>query len=143
MEGKTIIENFLKKWHECVGEKNIDKVEKLISNDVKFISPVVYKLKTDKIILLKVLTWILEIIKDFNYIQTFYNYEDLTIVLLFEGKIIERKTGRLIDVQGVDLIKLNKEGLLTELRVMVRPLNATLELAEEMKGRFLKLSSKF
>ena len=101
------------------------------------------KLKTDKIILLKVLTWILEIIKDFNYIQTFYNYEDLTIVLLFEGKIIERKTGRLIDVQGVDLIKLNKEGLLTELRVMVRPLNATLELAEEMKGRFLKLSSKF
>ena len=140
MEGKKIIESFLKNWHEVIKEKDYNKLDKLINKEIRFESPVVYKLKSDKVIVLHILQWILDMIKNFTYIQEFYNYEDLSLVLLFEGKICEKDTNRLIDIQGVDLIKLNKEGQVQELKVMIRPLNSILALKDEMGKR---LAAKF
>jgi len=141
MEKKKIIEDFIINWHDVIKTKDFEKLEKLMAFDVSFISPVVYNIKADKNVVLHICKWIIDIIKGFNYTQEFYNYDELSLTLLFQGKIAEKDTGRLIEIQGVDLIKLNEKGQVTELRVMMRPLRSVLALREEMGKRLL--SAKF
>jgi hypothetical protein len=137
-----IIQNFIKNWISSVDKKDHSEIEKLFSDKVTFISPIVYSQYKDKMIIFKILKWIIEIIQEFKYLETYYNNENLTVTLFFDGKIKEKKSGKFINIQGVDLIKLDENGKITELRVMLRPLNATMELASEMKNRMLSLKSK-
>jgi hypothetical protein len=131
---------FIKYWKESVKNKDFKKIESLFTKESIFISPIVHKPITEKFKVYKILSWIIEIIKDFQYIEEYKNEDNLSVCLLFKGKILEKKTNKLIDVEGVDLFRLDRNGKIIELKVMLRPLNSTIEVSNEMKNRLLNLS---
>ena len=53
---------------------------------------------------------------------------------------VVRRVGDL-SVEGVDFFKLNEQGKVTELKVMLRPLNAAMTLAETMKAHFAGMTA--
>ena len=64
----------------------------------------------------------------FEYVHRFEN-ED-SAALIFRSKVGGR------DVDGLDLLQFDSDGLITELKVMVRPLSATMALKQAMGERF-------
>lgn len=81
-----------------------------------------------------ILTWILEIVEGFHYTATVTNPATLQVALVFAGKHKD------LQIEGVDLIQLNEEGKITELKVMLRPLKATLAIADTMKEKLQTLA---
>ncbi len=65
--------------------------------------------------------------EDFRYVQQFER--DDSAALIFEARVGDK------EVQGLDLLRFDDEGLVTELTVMVRPLSAALALADAMRAK--------
>ena len=55
--------------------------------------------------------------------------------MIFEGRV-KNKKGNYLKVEGIDLITLNENGKIIELKVMIRPMNALIEVATQMKQKF-------
>ena len=83
-------------------------------------------------------------VENFEYkpSQFYYNPKELRVALVFYGDVKDPKTNKYYKLQGIDLIKLNENGKIVELKVMVRPLNTLIALANEMKAKFLKSKNK-
>jgi hypothetical protein len=74
---------------------------------------------------------VLRVFSDFRYTDELSG-ADGTEVLVFEAMVGDR------EVQGIDLLRVNADGLIADFTVMVRPLSATLALRDAM-GRELGL----
>lgn len=141
MSGRKIVTDFVEKWHQAVKTHDAN-VLNMFAPDSTFFSPVVHTPANDQQYIKQVLSWVIEIIEDFHYkgIELFNDdINNLRVGLVFGGKVKDKRSKKYLDVEGIDLFKLNKNGQITELRVMLRPLNATIILAQEMKSRFKKL----
>jgi len=122
--------NFLKSWHEVVANKDHEKLDSLLADDVVFYSPVVHTPQQGKLITKMYLMGAAESLqKEFEYKKTII--DGLHGVLEFRCMIDE------ISVEGVDIIELTEEGLVKSFKVMVRPLKAVHKIHERM-GEMLK-----
>ena len=65
---------------------------------------------------------------DFHYVHRFEN--DDAAALIFKASVGDR------EVDGLDLLSFDEEGLITEMKVMVRPMSGLNELAAAMGERF-------
>ena len=133
---------FVKQWEHCVKHRDMKAADKLFAHNASFTSPVVHTPSKDPIYIRRILTWVTEIIEGFHYkgIELMNDdINDLRVGLVFGGKCKDKNNEKHLDVEGIDLFKLNKNGQITELRVMLRPLNATICLAQQMRSRFMKL----
>jgi hypothetical protein len=91
-------------------------------------------------------TLTLEIVGNFTYRASYTDPENLGVVLLFSGTRRNSSSNlagkhKNVEVEGADFIRLNPEGKVVELKVMLRPLKATMTVGEEMKKRFQALTS--
>jgi hypothetical protein len=68
-----------------------------------------------------------EVFEEFRYVDHFER--DGGAALIFEAKVVDR------ELQGLDLLAYDDEGLVKELTVMIRPLSGLLALGEEMRKR--------
>ena len=68
-----------------------------------------------------------EVFEDFHYVNQL-DGEDLHI-LVFRARVGD------IPLEGVDLLKVNSEGLVREFTVMIRPLEAIRAIGQEMARR--------
>jgi hypothetical protein len=49
---------FMEKWHQAISERSLEKVENLLAPDIQLISPIAFKIYTDRnYILLLHLKW--------------------------------------------------------------------------------------
>ena len=128
MKSSTINE-----WHQIVAEKNIVKLEKLLDENVVFHSPVVHTPQQGKKITLLYLKAAFEVFFDdsFSYIKEIE--DDHSAVLEFTLEIDG------IIVNGVDMIQWNKDGKITEFKVMLRPLKAVHLIHQKMGALLEKL----
>ena len=78
------------------------------------------------------MVWLGEIIENFSYAHFYIDPQTLGVVLLFQG------THKGKPVEGANFFKLNEEGKVTELKVMLRP--TTMAIGVEMKKRFRALT---
>jgi hypothetical protein len=132
------VDNFITEWKKGVIEENHDIIESLFAEKAQFCSPVVNQIYKDKKIIFQILKWIIKIFgKDFKYTQEYTNQKEMTVCLLFESNIKDPKSNKMLKVEGVDLFKLDENGKVIELKVMLRPLNSTLIIANQMKNNFL------
>jgi hypothetical protein len=67
---------------------------------------------------------LLEVWKDLRYVAELSG--DGLVGLIFDARAGAR------DVRGIDLLRIDEDGLITEITVMVRPLTGLQALAEEM-----------
>jgi hypothetical protein len=105
-------------WHRLVRERDVSGLEALLADEVVFYSPVVHTPQVGKGIAKTYLGAALHVLSNdsFHYVRELV--EERGAVLEFQVELDG------ITVNGVDMIKWNEAGKLTEFKVMIRPLKA-------------------
>lgn len=116
-------------FRQAVEAGDLDTVVALLRDDVVFHSPVVFQPYEGRKALRPILAAVLEVFEDFRYVREIGAAEAREHALIFAARVGDK------DIEGCDFIRLDEAGLIKELTVMVRPLSATLTLAEKMKAR--------
>ena len=114
------------KWHAYMETPSADALSEMLHDDVTFISPVVFTPQQGKA---KTMQYLLSAGLVFNDTKFRYVKEvetDDRLVMEFEAEIDGKY------VNGVDIIDFDADGLITEFKVMVRPLQAVNMLWEKM-----------
>ena len=101
----------------------------LFREDVVFRSPVVFTPYQGREALRHILAAVMEVFEDFRYTREIGADDALDHALVLEARAGDKK------LEGCDFIQVDEAGAIKELTVMVRPLSATLTLAEMMKAR--------
>ena len=113
-------------WHDIVSKRDAIGLADLLADDVVFYSPVVHTPQIGKEITTMYLTAALHVFgnKTFRYVREVVGENDA--VLEFETEIDG------ITVNGVDMIRWNSDGKITEFKVMLRPLKAVNIIHQKM-----------
>lgn len=113
-------------WHRIAKDRNVAGLDTVLADNVVFLSPVVHTPQVGKAITKAYLSAALLVLNNesFHYLREIVGERDA--VLEFESVIDG------ITVNGVDLIKWNDAGQITEFKVMVRPLKAVNMLHQKM-----------
>ena len=113
-------------WHNIVEKRDAQGLDALLADEAVFHSPVVHTPQVGKAITKKYLTAAFHVFfnESFRYVRELQGNRDA--VLEFEVQLDG------ITVNGVDMIKWNDAGKITEFKVMLRPLKAVNLIHEKM-----------
>ena len=113
-------------WHQVAKDRDVEALYNLLHDDAVFHSPVVHKPQIGKVITGKYLSAALHVFfnDSFKYVREVHG--EGNGILEFEVEI------QGIAVNGVDMIKWDESGLITEFKVMVRPLKAVNVIHQNM-----------
>jgi len=113
-------------WHRLVKERDVKGLDGLLAEDAVFYSPVVHTPQVGKAITKKYLTAAFHVFfnETFRYVRELIDTRDA--VLEFQVELEG------ITVNGVDMIKWNDAGKITEFKVMLRPLKAVNLIHQKM-----------
>jgi SnoaL-like protein len=104
-------------------------VPDVLAEDIQFKSPVVFAPYQGREVVGLILTeGAMNVFEDFHYTHRFE--EDDSAALIFEAKVGDR------ELQGMDLLRFDADGRVSELTVMVRPKSGVLALADAMAREF-------
>jgi len=123
----------LARWHEIVAAQDAARLEEIVHPEARFVSPAVFKPYEGRETLLLILQTVMGVFQDFAYHRECASADGRSVVLEFSAKVGDRM------VDGIDFIAFDEAGLITEFKVMIRPLSGLQALAEEMGRRFAPL----
>ena len=112
---------------EAIEAGDITALGALLADDVLFRSPAVYKPYQGRETVLGLLGVVAQVFENFRY-RAEWNDGDTTI-LFFEANVGDR------ELQGVDILEHNADGLVEEFTVMIRPLSGLQALAGTIQAR--------
>jgi hypothetical protein len=115
-------------WHRFVASGDRDLLASLLSEHIVFRSPFVQSPIPGRDATLLVLTTVAQIFENFRYHRTFIGGSH-DVALEFAADISKWQ------LKGIDLIRFNEAGEMTEFEVMIRPIKALAALGEEMGNR--------
>ncbi len=115
-------------FRAAVEAQDIDAATALLHDDVVFRSPAVFKPYEGVAAVSYLLRTVFAVFEDFRYTDELRGDEG-THALVFEARVGDRR------LQGLDLIREDADGRITELTVMVRPASGLAALAQEMAAR--------
>jgi hypothetical protein len=111
----------------AVEARDLDGMRAALAQDVVLHSPVTFRAFEGRDVVGHVLSTVAGVFEDFRY--TDHVREGPTSILVFRARVGER------EVDGIDLVRENADGLIEDFTVMVRPLSGLTALAEEMGRR--------
>jgi hypothetical protein len=117
----------LARWHQFVATKDVALLNEILAENVRLHSPFVWKPKEGRAAAIAILSTVMNVFEDFHYVREIAGERDL--VLEFAARIGD------LQLRGVDLITFDDDGLMVDFEVMVRPGNALMALAEQMRAR--------
>ncbi|QNK68690.1 nuclear transport factor 2 family protein [Variovorax sp. PAMC26660] len=119
-------------WHRLVKERDLAGLDALLDDEAVFHSPVVHKPQVGKSITKKYLSAAFQVFfnESFRYVRELKGAHDA--VLEFELELDG------IVINGVDMIKWNEAGRITEFKVMLRPLKAVNLIHQKMGAQLLQ-----
>ena len=122
----------IEEWHNFVKTKNINILDRILSEEVVFYSPAVHTPQVGKQITKKYLLTAAEVLfkENFKYVSEVKGNE--IAICEFECNIDE------IYINGIDIITWNGSNQITSFKVMVRPLKGLMILKEKMANILLK-----
>ena len=120
----------IEQWHQIVRSRDMAALDRLLADDVVFVSPVVHTPQPGKAITTKYLQAALQVLNNdsFSYLNEWCGAD--SAVLEFQSTVDG------IVINGIDMIGWNDAGRINRFKVMVRPLKAMNKLHEHM-GRML------
>ena len=118
-------------FRRAVESGDVDGVLALVSPDVVFNSPVVYRPYQGREVLGVILRAVMRVFKEFRYEREIGAEGAGDHALLFSARVGDRQ------LQGCDFLHFGRDGLIEELTVMVRPRSAALALAVAMNAEGL------
>lgn len=98
-----------------------------IADDVEFRSPAVYKPYKGKEQVDGILRLVATVFENFRYVDEWR--DGRTTILFFEASVGER------ELQGIDILEENEDGLVERFTVMIRPLSGLQAVAATMAER--------
>ncbi|MGO9932689.1 MAG: nuclear transport factor 2 family protein [Steroidobacteraceae bacterium] len=116
----------IQEWHRLVDERDTPGLDALLADEAIFYSPVVHTPQVGKAITKKYLEAAFQVFfnESFRYVRELSGERDA--VLEFEVELDG------IAINGVDMIKWNNSGKITEFKVMLRPLKAVNLIHQKM-----------
>ena len=116
-------------FRTAVEARDLDAMVGLLTEDVSFRSPVVFKPYQGRAAVAPILGAVLEVFEDFRYVREIGAADAADHALVFQAAIGGR------EIEGCDFLHADEHGSITELTVMIRPLSAVVALAEAMSAR--------
>jgi SnoaL-like domain len=124
----------LDRWHEMVKARDFSQLHELLADNAIFRSPLAHSPYQGAQVVSRILNAALLTFSDFEYEREFSS-DAWNLGLEFRAKVDDRA------VKGIDLIRFDQQGKITEFEVMVRPMSGLAKLGEHMNakvGPFLK-----
>ena len=116
----------LERWHAICEERNPAALDTLIAENAVFFSPVVYTPQAGKAKVIGYLKAAAEILfnDSFRYVRELRGTDEamLEFTVTIEG----------IEVNGIDLIRFDEDGMIVDFAVLARPPNAVAALKDAM-----------
>jgi len=106
----------------------VDSVLELVSPDIVFNSPVVFRPYRGREALDVILRAVTRVVQDFRFEREIGAEGASDQALMFRARVGDR------ELHGCDFLHIGADGLIDEFTVMVRPLTAALAFAEAMKA---------
>jgi len=122
----------LSTWHDILEARDPSRLGEILAEDCVFHSPVVHTPQAGRELTALYLTGAMHVFNDsFRYLKEVVDAPHA--VLEFSCRLDD------IDINGVDIITVNAAGLISEFKVMVRPLKAVNLLHERMRAMLEQL----
>ena len=106
---------------------DVEAVAALLSEDVVFRSPAVYRPYRGREVVVALLGVVAQVFENFRYVNEWR--DENTTILSFEANVGDR------ELQGVDILEEGADGLVESFTVMVRPLSGLQALAAVVTAR--------
>jgi hypothetical protein len=113
----------------ALAARDVDAAVALLSDDVVFRSPVVFKPYHGRDAVALILHAVSRVFEDFRYTREIGAPDAADHALVFQARIGD------FEIEGCDFLHLDDDGAIDELTVMVRPLTGTHALADAMKAQ--------
>ena len=108
----------IKSWHQLLSRRDTTGLENLLADDAVFHSPIVHTPQRGKDVTALYLSAAFQVLinDSFHYVREVEGANDavLEFAVVIDG----------VQVNGVDMIRWNAEGKITDFKVMVRPMKA-------------------
>jgi hypothetical protein len=117
----------------AIEARDVDALRALFADDIVFKSPVAFHPYTGRDTVVELLTHVMEVFTDFRYVDELAG--DGTHALVFTAGVSGRA------VEGLDHLRFDEAGLVSEFTVMVRPFSGVIALAEAMGPRVAHLAT--
>ena len=120
------------RFADAIARSDPEGLKAALADDVVFLSPVVFRPYQGKDLVGTVLTeGAMKVFSGFRYTDRFEDGD--SAALIFEARVGDR------EVQGLDLLRFDGDGLVAQLTVMVRPMSGLNALADAMQREFERL----
>ena len=121
----------IERWHALVEQQSLDELDALLADDAVFYSPIVHTPQAGKALVTMYLTGAAHVLFNgkFRYESEVIGEQDAVLEFVTEVDGIQ--------INGVDIIRWNEAGQITEFKVMLRPLKA-IQLVHQKMGELLK-----
>lgn len=116
----------MRAFQEAVETGDHEKLFALLADDVVFRSPAVFSPYAGKPATSVILHAVTHVFENFRYTRTLDDPGNGYSVLVFEANVGD------IQIEGADFVQTNEDGLITDLRVMIRPLKGLNAVVEAM-----------
>jgi len=118
--------HFLDNWYNYMAAPDPALLRNIVAKDATILSPAYYSPKTSQSYVTAILTAVTNGLQDFTYTKEWIDGRE--IILEFEASIGKAK------LKGIDRIKVDDDGRMSEIEVLIRPLNGLVALAEHVKA---------
>ena len=121
------------RFRAAVEQRNVDQVPELFHQDAAFRSPVLFKPYVGRDQVLKVMRAAEQVLGmggEFRYVHQLEDSDDRVAILEFVTQIDGKQ------VEGIDKLTFDEDGLITELKVMIRPASALQLVGAKMAEEF-------
>jgi hypothetical protein len=123
---------FVEQWEAAIARRDPEAVTALLADDVAFYSPAVHRPYEGRELVAALLGHVIEVFDELTYTGV-YTSGDGGVVMQFQATV--QGPDRVLRLEGVDVFRLDGEGLIRDMRVMIRPLNGLQALAQAMAAR--------
>jgi hypothetical protein len=114
-------------FRAAIEARDMNAAVALLAEDVVFHSPIAFTPYRGRETVGMVLRAVIQVFEDFRYVREIGAEGAADHALVFRTRIGEK------EIEGCDFLHVDGSGAITELTVMVRPLQGALALAEAMK----------
>ena len=126
----------LQRWHQMIENEDLGRLTELLHPDAVFRSPMAYKPYESAAAVNLILNTVVKVFEDFAYHRELFSADGLNVVLEFSARVGDR------EIKGIDMIRFDNAGLITDFEVMVRPMSGLQALGDEVGRRLGPLLAK-
>ena len=116
-------------WHDMVARRDMGALRGILHPQAMFRSPMAHTPYPGAAAVLLILSNVVQVFEDFAYHRQLVSDDGLSVVLEFSARVGDKQ------LKGIDLVRFNEQGQITEFEVMVRPLSGLQALGAEMGAR--------